>query len=168
MPSHFSDAYRQQVVDQYQQLWTEQKLSIDDYASQIQVHQTTVRQWLKKLAPEFDQQRRNQYSAKQGKLARKAPIDKQDDHDHKPEDKDIKPVNGTKQPELLPHHQPSTQTKTKTKTVTVQAEWYHHDTPHDSRTGTDPRDQQIQQLREEVTFLKQQVSYWMRQEAIPA
>ena len=132
MATHYSENYRRKVVSNYQQLWAEQSLSIDDYSRQVCVHHTTLRQWLKKYAPDFEAQRKS--------LSRQR----------------VAPT----EPDLIAEldTEPSGQCKTQTQSVTVQTEWYRE---------TDPQqDDLIQQLRDEIVFLKKQVQYWMRQEAI--
>ena len=49
----YPEAVRIKTVQQYQQRWQESGLSIDKFAEEVRVHHTTIRQWLKKYAPDF-------------------------------------------------------------------------------------------------------------------
>lgn len=142
MSATYSEDYRRKIVSNYQQLWQEQSLSIDQYATQICINHTTVRKWLKQYAPEFEERRRGQ----QSKFRNRRSLDHPD-------------------PDPIAELEEEPSSQCKSQSVTVQTEWYQEEPEHE----LDPhQDDLVQQLREEIVFLKQQVSYWMRQEAIPA
>lgn len=58
----YPESQRKKIVAGYQQQYQESGISIDDYSKQVQVHHTTIRQWLKRYAPEFETSRRKSTS----------------------------------------------------------------------------------------------------------
>lgn len=129
MATTYDEKYRKQIVSQYQQLWADKQLSVDDFSQQVCIHHTTIRKWLKTYAPKFEQVRRG--------------------HKQQPSQNELNDMGST---------------TSGCQSVTVQAEWYEHNEPNTDNH----QDDLIRQLRDEIVFLKRQVSYWMQQESIVA
>ncbi len=132
----YSDNFRTKVISQFQQQWQETGISVENFSVQAKVHHTTMRQWLRKYAPEFETKR-----------------------------KQLSKTTLSSRSEVMSEN---------SQGVQIETEWYQKERQLEiSEDYEDPvtspqrsESDQIEQLLDEICFLKQQVVYWMRQEPV--